>query len=181
MTDTAARKPNRSGGGSGAKGAARQSAARLAAVQALYQTDHSDSRPDDVLEEFLRHRLGDSFDTENDVSPNKSMFTEIVRGVSLRRAELDDIIGSALSNKWTLDRLEFILRAILRAGVYELEARTKTPARVIISEYVDVAHAFYDGQEPGMVNGLLDRVARLMRAGEFDAVPGADPGDRSGG
>lgn len=185
MNDSAARASKRSGGGP--TGAARQSAARLAAVQALYQTDHSDGRPDDVLEEFLRHRLGDSFDTEKDVAPNRALFTEIVRGVSLRRADLDAMIGSALSNKWTMERLEYILRAILRAGVYELQARTRTPARVIISEYVDVAHAFYDGAEPGMVNGMLDRIARLLRPDDFvgdrpkplsagtsgdDAVPG---------
>ena len=147
---------------------ARRSAARLAAVQALYQIDHSGASPDIVVEEFLRFRLGDSFDTENDVAPQKALFTEIVRGTSGRISAIDETISTALSNKWTFDRLEFILRAVLRAGIYELEA-ARTPARVVISEYVDVAHAFYDGQEPGMVNGILDRVARRIRGEEFGA------------
>lgn len=159
-----------SAGGAARKssGGARRSAARLAAVQALYQIDHSGASPDIVVEEFLRFRLGDSFDTENDVAPQKAVFTEIVRGTSGRISAIDETISTALSNKWTFDRLEFILRAVLRAGIYELEA-ARTPARVVISEYVDVAHAFYDGQEPGMVNGILDRVARRVRGEEFGA------------
>jgi N utilization substance protein B len=159
-----------SAGGAARKssGGARRSAARLAAVQALYQIDHSGASPDIVVEEFLRFRLGDSFDTENDVAPQKALFTEIVRGTSGRISAIDETISTALSNKWTFDRLEFILRAVLRAGIYELEA-ARTPARVVISEYVDVAHAFYDGQEPGMVNGILDRVARRVRGEEFGA------------
>ena len=161
MTETVERQPQKSSGG------ARRSAARLAAVQALYQIDHSAAPSDTVLEEFLRFRLGDSFDTDNDVAPQKSLFSEIVRGVDARSGEIDEIVSATLSNKWTFDRLELILRAILRAGVYELEVRTGTPARVIITEYVDVAHAFYDGQEPGMVNGMLDRIAHTVRADEF--------------
>ena len=161
MTETVERQPQKS------SGSARRSAARLAAVQALYQIDHSAAPSDTVLEEFLRFRLGDSFDTDNDVAPQKSLFSEIVRGVAARSGEIDEIVSFALSNKWTFDRLELILRAILRAGVYELEVRTGTPARVIITEYVDVAHAFYDGQEPGMVNGMLDRIAHAVRADEF--------------
>ena len=97
------------------------------------------------------------------------MFTEIVRGASGRISAIDETISAALSNKWTFDRLEFILRAVLRAGIYELEAAPGTPARVVISEYVDVAHAFYEGQEPRMVNGILDRVARSVRGEEFGA------------
>lgn len=162
MTETAERPSNKSGGGT-----ARRSAARLAAVQALYQIDHSGASGDAVLEEFLRFRLGDSFDTEHDVAPHKNLFTEIVHGVGARGSEIDEIIGAALSNKWTFDRVEIILRAILRAGVYELEVKKDTPARVVINEYVDIAHAFYDGQEPGMVNGMLDRISRSLRSDEF--------------
>lgn len=173
MTGAAERVTGKSAGGRGRKGgAARQSAARLAAVQALYQSAQSGSRPDVVLEEFLRYRLGESFDTDHDVAPNKSLFTEIFRGVSNRRAELDAMIDASLSEKWTAERLEIILRAILRSGAYELEARANTPARVIISEYVDVAHAFYAGQEPAMVNGVLDRIAHGLRPGEFGAGDG---------
>lgn len=166
MTGSAERTPRKPAGG------ARRSAARLAAVQALYQIDHSRAAPSIVLEEFLRHRLGESFDTEKDVAPDKTLFTQLVRGVTAHGTELDELIVAALSSKWTLDRLEIILRAIMRAGVYELQAREKTPARVIITEYVDVAHAFYDGQEPGMVNGMLDRIARLLRPAEFGASEG---------
>lgn len=168
MTESAQRTPRKPAGG----GSARRSAARLAAVQALYQIDHSGVPPSIVLEEFLRFRLGESFDTENDVAPDKSMFTQIVRGVTGSGKELDEMIAAALSDKWTIDRLEVILRAILRAGVYELRSRGNTPARVVITEYVDVAHAFYEGQEPGMVNGMLDRIARVLRPAEFGAPEG---------
>ena len=168
MSEPAERTPRKPGG----TGAARRSAARLAAVQALYQIDHSGTAASIVLEEFLRFRLGESFDTENDVAPDKALFTQIVRGVTSRGAELDEPIGAALTERWTLDRIEIILRAILRAGVYELLAAPSTPARVIITEYVDVAHAFYEGQEPGMVNGLLDRIARRLRPAEFGAPEG---------
>tara|TARA_R110002126_G_scaffold79613_29_gene197552 strand:+ start:2117 stop:2656 length:540 start_codon:yes stop_codon:yes gene_type:complete len=167
MTDPAERRPGKSNGG----GTARRSAARLAAVQALYQIDHSGTPGDRVLEEFLRFRLGDSFDTENDVAPHKNLFAEIVRGVGARGAEIDEIVSAALSNKWTFARVEIILRSILRAGVYELQSRKDTPARVIITEYVDIAHAFYDGQEPGMVNGMLDRISRSLRPEEFGDGP----------
>ena len=164
MTNTARRSPRKKADGGGRE---RHSAARLAAVQALYQIDHSGVSAEIVLEEFVRYRLGDSFGTKHDVSPHKKLFTDIIQGVAGHALGIDDIISSALSNKWTFDRLEIILRAILRAGVYELRVRTGTSARVIITEYVDVAHAFYDGQEPGMVNGILDRIARLLRPGEL--------------
>ena len=174
MTEPAERAPKKSNGG----GTARRSAARLAAVQALYQIDHSGEPGDQVLEEFLRFRLGDSFDTEQDVAPYKNLFSEIVAGVSEQEPGIDEIISAALSNKWTFERVEIILRAILRAGVYELQARKDTPARVVITEYVDIAHAFYDGQEPGMVNGMLDRISRNLRPGEFsDANSAPDPAE----
>ena len=161
MMEVAERSPHR------LEGVARRSAARLAAVQALYQIDQSAASPDVVLEEFLRFRLGDSFDTENDVLPHKDLFSEIIRGVARRSRDIDEIVSASLSSRWTFDRLEMILRAILRAGVYELKESVDTPARVIITEYVDVAHAFYEGREPAMVNGMLDRIAHLIRPDEF--------------
>lgn len=161
MTGAAEREPKTLVGG------VRKSAARLAAVQALYQIDHSASTSDSVHEQFLRYRLGDSFDIDGEVRPNKNLFSEIVRGVAGRQKEIDAVISGFLTEKWSFDRLEFILRAILRAGVYELKARTNTPARVVITEYVDVAHAFYGDQEPGLVNGLLDRIAHTLRPNEF--------------
>ncbi|MAI50112.1 MAG: transcription antitermination factor NusB [Rhodospirillaceae bacterium] len=148
-------------------GAARRSAARLAAVQALYQIDHSGAPEGKVLDEFLAFRLGDSFDTEQDVVPNKNLFAEIVRGVGAHTGVIDEEIANALSKKWTFERVEIILRAILRAGVYELQSSIDTPARVVITEYVDVAHAFYDGPEPALVNGMLDRISRILRPQEF--------------
>lgn len=176
MTDTAERAPKKPNGG----GTARRSAARLAAVQALYQIDHSGTPAEEVLEEFLRFRLGDSFDTEQDVAPHKNLFSEIVSGVGALEPSIDETIAAALSNKWTFERVEIILRAILRAGVYELRVRKDTPARVVITEYVDIAHAFYDGQEPGMVNGMLDRISRSLRPGEFgDAKPAPGSSDDS--
>ena len=148
-------------------GGARKSAARLAAVQALYQIDHSSATSDSVLEQFLRYRLGDSFGIDGEVRPNKNLFSEIVEGVAGRQKEIDAVVSSFLTEKWSFDRLEIILRAILRAGVYELTARMDTPARVVITEYVDVAHAFYNDREPGLVNGMLDRIAHTLRPGEF--------------
>ena len=161
MTSAVERMPGHS------RSSAKKSAARLAAVQALYQIDQSSAPSDKVLEEFIHFRLGKSFDTANDVAPHKGLFSEIVRGVAVNESQIDAMAIAVLSNNWTLDRLELILRAILRAGIFELEARSDTPTRVIITEYVDVAHAFYDGQEPGMVNGMLDRVARSVRPDEF--------------
>lgn len=149
------------------EGSAGRSAARLASVQALYQIDHSSSTTGSVLEQFLSYRLGDSFDADGEVEPNRNLFSEIVLGVADRQTDIDDVISGALSKNWRLDRLELILRAILRAGAYELIAQTDTPARVIITEYVDVAHAFYQNQEAGLVNGMLDRIARNFRPGEF--------------
>ena len=176
MTEPAARAPRKSNGG----GTARRSAARLAAVQALYQIDHSGEPGDQVLEEFLRFRLGESFDTEQDVAPHKNLFSEIVQGVGAHGPDIDAAIAAALSNKWKFERVEIILRAILRAGVYELQSRKDTPARVVITEYVDIAHAFYDGQEPGMVNGMLDRISRSLRPDEFsDAKPVAAASESS--
>lgn len=157
------------GGGRTAAGAAKapQSAARLHAVQALYQIALSGESTDHVLEEFLRHRIDANLDGVEAVRPKTELFTELVRGSSHRRDEIHDVIASALSQGWPLERLETILRCILEAGVYELLAGS-VPARVVITEYVDVAHAFYSGAEPGMVNGILDRLARKLRPGEFE-------------
>src|SRR5438876_8533171 len=106
------------------------------------------------------------------------MFIDIVRGTCTRQGELDTMLTSALSEEWPVHRLETILRAILRAGAYELLGRPDVPPRVVISEYLDVAHAFFAGKEPGMVNGVLDRLARVLRQGDLDQGLGPD---RSGG
>jgi transcription antitermination protein NusB len=144
---------------------ARRSSARLAAVQTLYSMEMTGIGADQALEEF-RARQTDDEDADLAV-PNTEMLNFLVRGVMDETVQLDEIVGQALSKDWTVERLEAVLRAVLRAGAYEIKARAGTPARVAISEYVDVAHAFYAGTEPGLVNAVLDRVARALRPGEF--------------
>lgn len=158
---------------------ARHSAARLAAVQALYQIELSGGSPDEVIEQFRRYRLGEDIEGEKAVQPNADLFTEIVRGVCRRRGELADMLSAALTDRWPLERLQIVLRSILYAGIYELLARREVPARAAINEYVDLAHAFYAGAEPGMVNGILDRLARRLRPGELNDDAGTDAGDEA--
>jgi N utilization substance protein B len=158
--------------------AQRRGAARLAAVQALYQIELTGAMPDRVLREFVSHRLGHAADAPEDErlgEADSELFTAIVRGASQHRVELDRMVGTALAQGWTLERMDRVLRAILRAGTFELFARAETPARVAITEYVDVANAFYDGKEPGFVNGVLDRLARVLRAEELGEPPAPAP------
>lgn len=145
----------------------RRSVARLAAVQALYQIDLSGAPPASVVTEFQKHRLGREQDGENYGEADTALFADIVNGVIARQAELDSALSGALTADWPLDRLETVLRAVLRAGAYELLARTDVPARVVISEYLDIAHAFFSGKEPGLVNGVLDRIAHVLRPGDL--------------
>jgi len=162
----------------------RRSVARLLAVQALYQIEINQIEAgggiaiDAVIAEFVKHRLGQEIEGENYGQADRALFVDIVRGASQRQGELDGMISPALSEEWPLHRLETILRAILRAGAYELLGRPDVPPRVVISEYLDVAHAFFAGKEPGMVNGVLDRLARVLRQGDLDQGLGPD---RSGG
>ncbi len=150
-----------------------RSAARLAAVQALYQVDVSGIGADDVTDEFLRHRLVDV--GEDGAAPviDAELFAELVRGACSRRGEIDPMISRALGGGWTLDRLELLLRAVVRAGAFELLARDDVPAPVVIDEYIEVAHAFFGRGEPGLVNGVLDRLARELRPAEFAPEDGA--------
>jgi N utilization substance protein B len=99
--------------------------------------------------------------------PDSSLLNQIVRGVAAGSVDLDAAISTALTGDWTTERLESVLRAILRAGAWELQARPQTPARVCISEWVDVTHAFYSGPEPGLVNAVLDRLAQSLRPAEM--------------
>jgi len=146
----------------------KRTVARLAAVQALYQIDLSDAKPEAVIAEFVKHRLGREVDGQNYGEVDAALFADIVRGTAARREDLDRAISDILTPDWPLARLEMVLRAILRAGTYELLARPDVPARVAISEYLDVAHAFYAGKEPGLVNGVLDRLAHRLRPGDLD-------------
>lgn len=150
--------------------AVKRSDARLAAVQALYQLEATSATVSSVLDEFIRFRFDDRRpDTEAGTSGDvdRQLFVDIVRGAAAQKADLDAMIVKALAAGWTLERMDRVLLAILRAGAYELMTRTKTPARVAITEYVDVAHAFFEGKEPGFVNGVMDRLARLLRDDEM--------------
>jgi transcription antitermination protein NusB len=151
-----------------APGLRRRSAARLAAVQALYQIDLSGVAPDAVIAEFRVHRFGREIDGENYGDADTALFAEIVKGVIARQAELDRALSGALTPDWPLERLEMVLRAILRAGAFELLALPDVPGRVVISEYLDIAHAFFAGKEPGLVNGVLDHVAHVLRPGDLE-------------
>ena len=145
----------------------RRGAARLAAVQALYQMDIAGKGLNDILAEFESHWLGREVEGEQYLPAEAAFFRDIVTGVVNEQRALDPRIDSALAATWPLKRIEAILRSVLRAGAYELAKRADIPARVIVSEYVDVAHAFVDKDETGMVNAVLDKLARSVRAGEF--------------
>ena len=140
-----------------------RSAARLAAVQALYQLEMEDTPLRVLLHEFHEHRLGATIEDVTYAPAEESFFDDLVTGVDKRRTEIDALIAARLSTGWSLDRLDRPMRQILRAGAYELLARADIPTGTVISEYVDVAHAFYDKRESGFVNGLLDAVAKDVR------------------
>lgn len=149
-----------------AKGETR-SAARLAAVQALYQMDVAGAPLPDTLAEFESHWLGKVVDGDEYKPADAAFFRDLVAGVLKQQRTLDPMIDRLLLGGWPLKRVEAIMRAIFRAGAYELGKRRDVPVRVIISEYVDVAHAFFDKEEAGMVNAVLDAIARETRAEEF--------------
>jgi N utilization substance protein B len=140
-----------------------RSAARLAAVQALYQKEMEGTPLPILLHEFHQHRLGATIEDVTYAPAEESFFDDVVTGVDARGEEIDTLIVGKLGKGWTLDRLDKPMRQILRAGTYELLARIDVPTGSVISEYVDVAHAFYDKRESGFVNGLLDAVAKTVR------------------
>ena len=148
-----------------------RSAARLGAVQALYQMDVASTPLDDVIEEFIEHRLGRDIEGV-DINPaDGAHFEDVVRGVVREQRELDRQVNGALAKGWSLARIDSTLRAILRCGTYEIRRCKDIPVKVVINEYVDVAHAFFEGDEPGVVNAVLDRLGREIRRGA-----GADHG-----
>lgn len=140
-----------------------RSAARLAAVQALYQQEMEGTPLPRLLREFHEHRLGATIEEARYHDAERDFFDDIVTGVDARRADIDGAIVAKLATGWTLERLDRPMRAILRAGTYELLARPDVPVGSVISEYVDVAHAFFDRRESGFVNGLLDAIAKEVR------------------
>jgi N utilization substance protein B len=158
----------------------RHSAARLAAVQAIYQLEIAGSTTGNVIEEFIGHRLGQAdLEASRGAKANETLFKELVRGVDIRSEELKELIEPLLAENWSYDRLEVILRCILRLGAFELLSHIEVPAKVVIGEYVALADAFFSGGEPGVVNGILDRIARGTRPGELEA--GDDRSVRSDG
>ena len=145
----------------------RRGAARLAAVQALYQMDIAGAGINDIFAEFESHWLGGEVEGDKYLPAEAAFFRDVVSGVVRDQAKLDPMIDDALSKGWPLQRIDAILRAVLRAGSYELEHRKDVPGRVVVSEYVDVAHAFVEADETGMVNAVLDQIARQFRGDEF--------------
>jgi N utilization substance protein B len=145
----------------------RRGAARLAAVQALYQMDIAGAGLNDVFAEFESHWLGSEVEGEKYLPAEAAFFRDVVSGVVRDQKALDPLIDQALARGWPLKRIDAIIRAVLRAGSYELEHRKDVPARVVVTEYVDVANAFVDKDETGMVNAVLDQIARRFRADEF--------------
>src|SRR5262245_44576626 len=146
----------------------RRGAARLAAVQALYQMDIAGTGLNDILAEFEGHWIGREVEGAQYLPAEAAFFRDIVSGVLREQRRLDPLIDEVLARSWPLKRIEAILRAVLRAGGYELGYRSDIPARVVVSEYVDVANAFVDQDETGMVNAVLDQLARQFRTGEFE-------------
>ncbi len=144
-----------------------RSRARLAAVQALYQMDMAETDLNEVIDEFKTHRLNIDAEDGAVAGGDVEHFARVLNGVVKRQLELDPMIDQQLATGWRLLRVDAILRAILRAGGFELLELTDVPARVVISEYIDVARAFFEGDEPRVVNGVLDQAARKLRPGEL--------------
>ena len=148
----------------------RRGAARLAAVQALYQMDLAATPLKEILGEFEAHWIGREVEGETYLPAEAAHFREVVKGVVAEQRRLDPLIDAVLTKGWPLVRIETVLRAILRAGAYELDRKPDVPARVVVSEYADIAHAFVERDETGMINAVLDQLARQLRAGEFEAA-----------
>ena len=144
-------------------GSKARAAARLAAVQALYQYEMEGTRLPQLLDEFHRHRLGAEIEDDLYAPADVAFFDDLVKGAIARLGEIDARLGEKLASGWTIERLDRTLLQILRAGAYELMARADVPTRAAISEYVDVAHAFFEDREAKFVNGVLDAVAKAVR------------------
>jgi len=146
----------------------RRTLARLNAVQALYQLEHDPQAPKTVVDEFLAHRVGAEMDGDQFKDSDKPLFEDIVLHTKERQEEIDLLISGALEKDRTPDRLEVVLLAVLRAATYEFLARIDSPAKVLIKEYVGIARTFFTGKEPALVNGVLDKIAKQVRAAEFE-------------
>lgn len=147
-------------------------AARLAVVQALYQMDLANTGLNDILAEFESHWLGREVEGSQYLPAEAAFFRDVVAGVVREQRTLDPMIDAALASGWPLKRIETVLRAALRAGAYELAHRPDVPARVVVTEYADVAAAFVEREETGMINAVLDQLARQLRVAEFGQAKG---------
>lgn len=145
------------------QGARARAAARLAAVQALYQHEMEPTRLVQLLDEFHMHRLGAEIDDDQYADAEVAFFDDVVKGTLSRLDEIDELVASKLAEGWSLARLDKTMLQILRAGTYELLARPDVPTASAISEYLDVAHAFFDAREAKFANGVLDAIAKAVR------------------
>ena len=146
--------------------------ARVAAVQALFQSEAGGESAETVIDQFVRHRIGTlntdaGFEDGRVPQADVPLFSRIVRGAAKDSETIDAAIAGHLSGNWSLERLDPVLRALLRAACAEFWGTADTPARVVINEYMDIAHGFFDGEEPRFANGVLDSLARQMRGDEF--------------
>lgn len=146
--------------------------ARLAAVQALFQAEQSGDSVETVLDQFVRHRLGtapgqEGFEDGRVEAADRPLFARVLRAAATAPDDLDQVIANHLAKGWAINRLDPVLRAILRAAGGELRDASGPPARVVIKEYMDIAHGFFGGEEPRFCNGVLDAMARALRAEEF--------------
>ncbi|MEQ9488245.1 MAG: transcription antitermination factor NusB [Alphaproteobacteria bacterium] len=148
-------------------------ASRLAAVQALYEVDLTEHPASMVIDAYAQAGYLATLDEGGQSQAEADLFTDIVRGVATRRVDLDGMLQSCLQENRTVERMEPILRAILRSGSYELSARGDIDAALTIGEYVALAHAFFDGPEPKIVNGVLERLARTLRPDDFEVTADA--------
>jgi len=137
-------------------------------VQALYQAEQAAQSPETVIDQFIRHRLGTEGDADDgQLAAHIPLFSQIVRTATIQQDTLDTLITNALPETWPLDRLDPVLRALLRAAGAELFLADGPPAKVVINEYLDVAHSFFSAEEPRLANGVLDRIAHHLRPTEF--------------
>jgi N utilization substance protein B len=144
----------------------------VAAVQALFQSEQAQTNPEAVIDEFIRHRLGElpgsgGFEDGRVPEAEVPLFARIVRAAVAQQDTIDRMLVEALPVEWPLARIDPVLRAVMRAGSAELAMADGPPAKVVINEYLNVAHGFFTGDESRMANGVLDRLARLLRPGEF--------------
>ncbi len=151
-----------------------RTASRVAAVQALFQSEQGPENAETVIDQFVRHRLGElpgtgGFEDGRVPDAEVPLFTRVVRSAVRQQDTIDRMLAESLPDDWPLGRLDPVLRAVLRAGGAELAMTDGAPAKVVINEYLDIARGFFIGAEPGMANAVLDRLARLLRPAEFAA------------